>query len=89
MTAVYSLTSSLRKKLKQPLGTLIRGSFAETMNRLKEMIEEERPSCIISVGDTVSKNMARKGFISKLAIVDNITMRKATRPVTFTADRTV
>ena len=89
MTVVYSLTPSLRKKLKHPLGTLIRGSFAETMNRLKEMVEEEKPSCIISVGDTVSKNMIKKEFISKLAIVDNITMRKVTRPVAFTADKTV
>lgn len=89
MAVVYSLTPSLRKKLKHPLGTLIRGSFAETMNRLKEMVEEEKPSCIISVGDTVSKNMIKKEFISKLAIVDNITMRKVTRPVAFTADKTV
>ncbi len=89
MAVVYSLTPSLRKKLGQPLGTLIRGSFAETMNRLKEMVEKEKPSCIISVGDTVSKNMTKKGFIPKLAIVDNITMRKVTRPTTFTADKTV
>ena len=89
MTIVYSLTPSLRKKLKHPLGTLIRGSFAETMDRLKEMVEKEKPSCIISVGDTVSKNMVRKGFTSKLVIVDNITMRKATQPVAFTAEKTV
>ena len=89
MTIVYNLTPELRLKLKEPLGTLIRGSFVETMAEFKKMVEEEKPSCIVSVGDTVSKNLEASRVFPQLSIVDNYAMRKSIPPVSLTADRTV
>lgn len=89
MVIRYSLTSDLRLRLKQPLGILVRGSFAKTMKRLREMVRDEKPPVIISVGDTVSRNLAKNQLFPKLAIVDNKCMRRSIRPVSVVADRTV
>ncbi|MGA3191265.1 MAG: DUF359 domain-containing protein [Candidatus Bathyarchaeia archaeon] len=89
MAVKHYLTPELRKALKQPLGTLIRGSFVDTMKRLKKMVEQENPTSIISVGDTVSKNLAENGFSPKLFIIDNKCMRRSTKPFKLPADRTV
>lgn len=89
MAVKHYLTPELRKALKQPLGTLIRGSFIDTMKRLRKMVEQDSPSSIISVGDTVSKNLAQNGFSPKLYIIDNKCMRRSTKPFELPADRTV
>jgi len=89
MAAEHYLTPEMRRTLKQPLGILIRGSFVDTMKRLKKMAEQENPSSIISVGDTVSKNLAKNGFSPKLYIIDNKCMRRSTKPFKLSADRTV
>ena len=89
MAVQHYLTPELRETLKQPLGTLIRGSFVDTMKRLKKMAEQEKPTNIISVGDTVSKNLVENGFSPKLYIIDNRCMRKNTKPSTLSADQTV
>lgn len=59
------------------------------MKRLKKMVEQENPTSIISVGDTVSKNLAENGFSPKLYIIDNNCMRRSTKPSKLPADRTV
>ena len=59
------------------------------MKRLKKMVEQENPTSIISVGDTVSKNLADNGFSPKLYIIDNKCMRRRTKPSKLPADRTV
>jgi uncharacterized protein (UPF0218 family) len=89
MAIRYSLTPELRLTLKQPLGILIRGSFAETMKKLKNMVDEENPPSIISVGDTVSRNLIQNRFQPKLAIVDNKCMRKNIPPTLLAADTAV
>jgi uncharacterized protein (UPF0218 family) len=89
MTVKHALTPEMHRALKQPLGTLIRGSFLDTMKRLKKMAEQENPTSIISVGDTVSKNLAKNGFTPKLYIIDNKCMRRSTKPVKLPVDRTV
>jgi uncharacterized protein (UPF0218 family) len=81
MTVAYTLTPELRKKLKKPIGTLIRGSFDETMKRFKDMMEKEKPSVLISVGDTVSRNSVKNRIFPQLSIVDNRVMRKNVQPV--------
>lgn len=86
---IRRLTPELREKLKAPLGLLIQGSFDETMKTLKELIEKEKPSKIISVGDTVSNNMMRHGFSPQVLIVDNKVMRKVIQPVAFDVDQTL
>ncbi|MGQ9506692.1 MAG: GTP-dependent dephospho-CoA kinase family protein [Candidatus Bathycorpusculaceae bacterium] len=87
MNILYTLTPELRIKLKKPLGTLIRGSYTETMKKLLDIIMEEKPSVIISVGDTVSKNISETHVIPQLAIVDNRVMRRSIQPIPTTAEK--
>lgn len=89
MNVVYSLTPELRVKLKEPLGMLIRGSFVETMSRLEVLIKEEKPPCVISVGDSVSRNLGKTQVRPKLSIIDNLAMRKAIQPLSLAAGRTI
>jgi hypothetical protein len=89
MAVEHVLTPEMRRALKQPLGTLIRGSFVDTMKRLKKMAEQENPTSIISVGDTVSKNLVKNGFYPELYVVDNKCMRRNTKPFRLPADQTV
>jgi len=89
MVAKYNITPELRRKLKEPMGTLIRGSFIETMKRFKDIVEKEKPSNIISVGDTVSKNLAKNHMLPQLSIVDNRVMRRSIQPIPLAAKKTI
>jgi len=71
---------SLRDELKQPLGTLVRGSPQETMKELKRLIEKKKPKMLVSVGDYTSRNILEAGLPLKLAVVDNKVMRKQIGP---------
>jgi uncharacterized protein (UPF0218 family) len=76
MIVAYSITPKLRKKFKEPFGTLIKGSFDETMSELQELTMKERPSKVISVGDVVSRNLHNKNMHPQLSIIDNRFLRK-------------
>ena len=62
---------------------LISGSFAETMGKLETLVEREKPPKIVSVGDTVSRNLHEHRMNPQLSITDNKRMRKRIKPVTF------
>jgi len=85
MAKLYSVTPKLRIKLKEPFGELIKGSFDETMAKMKELKEKQKPPKIIAVGDTVTKNLHDYGIGLDLAIIDNQCMRKKFHPVIYTA----
>jgi uncharacterized protein (UPF0218 family) len=89
MTVAYSITSELRAKLKKPFGVLVRGSFSETVNKLKAMVAAEQPPLIISVGDTVSRNLHGCGMSPQLSITDCRVMRKSVEPASFEGKKTV
>lgn len=89
MIIKYRLTPELRGKLKKPIGTLIRGSFDETMKKLKDLVKRENPPMMISVGDDVSKNLTKNNMFPKLSIVDNKVMRRTIQPIALTADKTL
>jgi uncharacterized protein (UPF0218 family) len=89
MGIAYRLTPELHTRLKEPIGTLVQGSFIDTMNRFREMVEREKPPRIIAVGDTVTRNLNESHIPAQLSIVDNRSMRKSTRPVDIATDRTV
>jgi uncharacterized protein (UPF0218 family) len=89
MIKIRRLTPKLREELKAPLGLLIQGSFDETMKALKELIEKEKPSKIISVGDAVSDSMMRHAVSPQVLIVDNTVMRKPVRPIAVDTDQTL
>jgi len=59
------------------------------MRRLKQLIREEKPSLIISVGDVVSKNMRRSSIPVKVVIVDSKVMREKITPMRVKAERTL
>ena len=68
---------------------MIEGPLEKTMKRLKELIEKEKPSTVISVGDIVSRNMIEYGISLNVLIVDNKVMRKPIQPITVDADQTL
>jgi uncharacterized protein (UPF0218 family) len=59
------------------------------MKRLKDVIEKEKPSLTISVGDVVSRNMIEYGVPLNVLIVDNKVMREPIQPITVDADQTL
>ena len=89
MAIAYSLTPELRVKLKEPFGILIRGSFAETMNKMENIVKREKPPRIVSVGDTVSRNLHEHELNPQLSITDNKRMRRRVKPRTFTGKNIV
>jgi len=86
MPVAYVLTPELRKKLKTPMGVLIRGTFSETTKQIKDILDKERPPALISVGDTVTRNLVENQVLPKLSIVDNVVMRKKAPPTRLSAD---
>jgi len=87
MDVVYALTPELREKFKQPFGLLLRGTFAETMKELKAIVSGEKPPRIISVGDTVSRNLHKHEIKPQLSITDNRSLRRTIQPATFQCKR--
>lgn len=83
MAIAYNITPELRAKLKEPFGILIRGSFAETIGKLDAMVKREKPPLIVSVGDTVSRNLHEHLMPPQLSITDNKRMRKKIKPRIF------
>jgi hypothetical protein len=75
------LPLELRRELKNPLGTLIKGSPKDTMRELTAAIQREKPVLVISVGDEVSRNMLKYGIKPNVMIVDNKVMREETKPI--------
>jgi uncharacterized protein (UPF0218 family) len=68
---------------------LFEGPLEKTIEKLKELINEENPSLIISVGDIVSLHMINSGIALNVLIVDNKTMRKPIQPIAVDADQTL
>jgi len=89
MTIAYFLTPELSLKLKEPFGNLIQGTPEETMGNLKEMVEKEKPSRIISVGDIVSQNLHIHNIHPQLTIIDNISLRTKKIPLETVVQKTV
>jgi GTP-dependent dephospho-CoA kinase len=82
MSVIYNITPELRVKLKEPFGTLVKGSFDQTMAKMRE-IKAQNPPKIVSVGDTVTKNLLDYQIPPDLAIIDNQCMRKKFQPTTY------
>jgi uncharacterized protein (UPF0218 family) len=83
MRVVYALTPELREKFKEPFGILLRGTFAQTMNQLNAIVNEEKPAKVVSVGDKVSRNLHEYGISPQLSITDNKSLRRNVQPATF------
>ncbi len=88
MAVRYHLTPELRTRLKKPLGELMRGSPDELVAKFKEMVENQRPTSVIAVGDTVSRNLSEAHVATKIEIIDNKCMRKRVSQVKSRLERT-
>ena len=89
MTTVYAVTAELRVKLKDPFGVLIQGTPEETMAKMKSLIEKEKPTKIISVGDVVSRNLHKHKLHPQTTIIDNISLRDQAMPKEEAVEKTV
>jgi uncharacterized protein (UPF0218 family) len=89
MAIAYRVTPKLRAKFKEPFGVLIQGSFAETMAKMADLVKKEKPPKIVSVGDTVSRNLHEKRLNPQLSIIDNKCMRRRIAPSEFTTETVV
>jgi uncharacterized protein (UPF0218 family) len=89
MAVAYCITPELRAKFKEPFGLLLRGTFSETMSKLKSMVQNEKPPVIISVGDTVSRNLRSHRINTRLAITDNKSMRRHVKAATFETKKVI
>jgi GTP-dependent dephospho-CoA kinase len=83
MTVNYVITPEVLLKFKEPFGMLIQGSFEETMTELEGIVSKEKPPMIITVGDTVSRNLHKYKIVSQLSITDNNSMRRKLQPKIF------
>jgi uncharacterized protein (UPF0218 family) len=83
MRVVYALTPELRDKFKEPFGVLLRGTCAETMRQLKDIIVAEKPTLVVSVGDRVSRNLHEHEINPQLSITDNKSLRRKVQPAFF------
>jgi GTP-dependent dephospho-CoA kinase len=79
----YVITQGMLARFKEPFGILIQGSFSETADALRDLIEKEKPAFVVSVGDTVSRNLHEHKIIPQLSITDNLSMRKKVQPLIF------
>jgi uncharacterized protein (UPF0218 family) len=89
MRVVYALTPELRDKFKEPFGTLLQGTSAETMKQLQAIVAAEKPPRIVSVGDKVSRNLHKHGITPQLSITDNKSLRRSVKPAVFEAKKVV
>ena len=89
MTVAYAITPELRVKLREPFGALIQGSFVETMNKIRTLVETEKPIRIISVGDIVSRNLHKIKINPQLTIIDNLSLRDLKLPKEPAVDKTI
>ncbi len=72
----YAVTSQVINEFKEPFGSLLTGSFSETIRKLEEIIRKDKPPKIITVGDTVSRNLHEHGIVPQVSITDSLSMRK-------------
>jgi len=70
----FRLTPKLRRELKKPLGTLIRGEIPSPYLRIKDLLTSA--PVVVTVGDIVTENTLNVGVTPDLAIYDGKTKRK-------------
>ncbi|ACS33003.1 GTP-dependent dephospho-CoA kinase [Thermococcus gammatolerans] len=74
----FYLPPSLRDKLKEPLGELVRGEIPEPYLRILPLLR--KVPFLITVGDVVTENVIRLGMHPSVAIYDHRTKRRDYNP---------
>ncbi|MEM2320309.1 MAG: GTP-dependent dephospho-CoA kinase family protein [Candidatus Bathyarchaeia archaeon] len=83
----YILTPDLRDELKKPLGLLIRGNIKEVTEAIGRIINDYKPSKVITVGDIISKSLLERGLRVDVFIIDNRSMRKPIERMNYRANK--
>lgn len=68
--AIYKVNEGILLRLKHPLGRLVIGSSERTINILREVIKNEKPTKLIAIGDVVTSNIIRKGIEVDCIVID-------------------
>ncbi len=79
--AVYQANEDILVRLKHPLGRLIIGPPDETIKVLKEMVEMEKPTRLIAIGDFVTSNIMRSHMNVDCIIIDFKSKREPFAPI--------
>lgn len=89
MTIAYRITPKLCAEFKKPFGKLVKGTIDETMSEMKVIIDKEKPTLIIAVGDAVTQNLFEHKIVPQLSIIDYKCMRKKIQPLKLPIEKTV
>jgi len=71
----------MRKELKKPIGDLLVGTPKENAERLKQLLDEQKPSIWASVGDFVSGVLLENSLEPDILVIDNRIMRVDVEPL--------
>jgi len=89
MAHMRILSKDLRKKLKEPLGELLKGDGATVKSLLRRLIDNEKPCTLIAVGDETSNTLRSLHIKLSLYIFDGKIMRKTVKRRRYPTDRTL
>lgn len=79
--ALYQVNDEVRTRLKHPLGRLIVGPPEKTIKALREVVEQERPTRLLTVGDVVASNILGGGMKVDFLVVDAKSKREPVKPL--------
>jgi GTP-dependent dephospho-CoA kinase len=85
----YVLPDRLRTELRRPLGDLVAGSEVDLAHLLHKIIEEEKPTKLILVGDSVSRQASQAGVSAHVMIIDNLERRQRAVPYAYPQNRVI
>ena len=75
--------------MKKPLGILLQGTLEEIIDKLREIIQINKPMRIVTVGDRVSQDISDHNILPDVLIVDNRIMRNEVPPVSVNVDQVI
>lgn len=77
---VYRVDENVLTRLKHPFGKLVIGPPERTISTLREVIEREKPTKLIAIGDVVASNIVRSGIKVDLIVIDFKSKRQPVEP---------
>ena len=72
----YALPEELRRALRRPLGDLVEGSEVPLGRLLESIIKNSKPTRLILVGDSVSRETTRAGITPDVMVIDYLEKRQ-------------
>ena len=85
----YVLPERLRTTLRRPLGELVRGSDIDLGQLLRKIIVQEKPTKLVLVGDSVSRQASQAGVTADVMVIDNLEKREKAVPYAHSRNRVI